>query len=143
MSSTEAEFAGVDEVAPYMLWKRFFMQEQGLQIEESILNHDNLSDMLLETSWKEPSSKRMKYIRVRHFFIKDNIKSGDITLKHCPVTDMLGDHFTKPLQGRMFQNFRAEIQGIPLDPPDSDLGWDRDEERTENTMGSSTGGSPY
>jgi hypothetical protein len=65
-------------------------------------------------------------------------QSGDITLKHYPATEILGDHFTKPLQGGMFMKFRAEIQGIPVDTPDSDLGWDRDELKVENTPASST-----
>jgi hypothetical protein len=62
---------------------------------------------------------------VRYFFIKDRIASGKITVKHCPATDMLANHFTKPLQGTMFRAFRAEIQGIPVDMCDVDLGWDR------------------
>jgi hypothetical protein len=98
-----------------------------MKIDESILNQDNLSAMILENNGKESSSKRTKHIRVRYFFIKDIITSGDITLKHCPATEMITDHFTKPLQGAMFRRFRAEIQGISNDIPDSDLDWDRDE----------------
>jgi hypothetical protein len=36
----------------------------------------------------------------------------------------------------------GEIQGIPVDTPDSDLGWDRDELKAENTPVSSTNSSP-
>jgi hypothetical protein len=32
-SSTEAELVGVDDVAPQMLWARYFMEEQGTKIE--------------------------------------------------------------------------------------------------------------
>jgi hypothetical protein len=78
--------------------------------------------MLLEKNGKESRSKRTKHIRVMYFFIKDRITSGDIALKHFPETEMLGDHFTKPLQGGMFRKFRAEIQGILANTPDSDLG---------------------
>jgi hypothetical protein len=69
--------------------------------------------MLLEKNGTESSSKRTKHIRVRYFFIKDRITSGDITLKHFPAKEMIADHFTKPLQGAMFRRFRAEIQEIP------------------------------
>jgi hypothetical protein len=61
-SSTESELVGVDDVAPQMLWTRYFMEEQGLEIEESILNQDDLSAMLLEKNGKESSSKRTKHI---------------------------------------------------------------------------------
>jgi hypothetical protein len=45
---------------------------------------------------------------------------------------MLADHFTKPLQGALFRKFRAEIQGIPHDTNEAELGWDR-EARCEKT----------
>jgi hypothetical protein len=59
------------------------------------------------------------------FFIKYRVRNGDITLKHCPTGEVLADHFTKPLQGALFCKFRAEIQGIPLDTYEAELGWDR------------------
>jgi hypothetical protein len=89
--------------------------KQGYGVESSILNQDNLSAIL----------KMTKHINVRYFYIKDLIGSGEITMKHCPATEMLADHFTKPLQGTMFQKFRAEIQGVPIDMCDADMGWDR------------------
>jgi hypothetical protein len=42
----------------------------------------------------------------------------------------------------MFRKFRAEIQGIPADTPDSDLGWDQDELKAGSPSGSSTNISP-
>jgi hypothetical protein len=76
-SSTEAELVGVDDVAPQMLWTRYFMEEQGMKIDESILNQeeqgmkidesilnqDCISAMILEKNEKESSSKRTKHIR--------------------------------------------------------------------------------
>ena len=51
-------------------------------------------------------------------------KSVDVTLKHCPTESMLVDHFTKPLQGSVFQKLWVEIQGIPGDMVDADVFWD-------------------
>jgi hypothetical protein len=124
-SSTECELVGVDDASPQMLWTRYFIEGQGYNIEVSILNQDNLSAILLENNGRASSSKRTKHIHVRYFFIKDSIASGELTVKHCPATEMLADHFTKPLQGTMFRSFRAEIQGIPIDTCGADLGWDR------------------
>jgi hypothetical protein len=58
MISTEAELVGVDDVAPYILWTRYFAEDQCLRIQESILIQDNLSSMLLEKNGKESISKR-------------------------------------------------------------------------------------
>jgi hypothetical protein len=90
-----------------MLWTRYFIEEQGYGVQASILNQDNLSAILLEKNGKASSGKRTKHINVQYFFIKDRIGSGEITVKHCPATEMLADHFTKPLQGTMFRKFRA------------------------------------
>ena len=35
-----------------------------------------------------------------------------MVIEHCPTEKMLGDHFTKPLQGALFRKFRAEIMKI-------------------------------
>jgi hypothetical protein len=109
------------------MWTRYFIEAQGFNVEESILYQDNLSAMLLEKNWKQSSSKWKKHIRVRYFFIKDRIRNGDLSVKHCPTVDMVGDHFTKPLQGAQFRKFRADIQGVPNDTSDLDMGLGQDE----------------
>jgi hypothetical protein len=124
-SSTECELVGVDDASPQMLWTRYFVEAQGYGVKASILNQDNLSAILLEKNGRASSGKRTKHINVRYFFIKDRIASGEITVQHCPAASMLADHFTKPTQGTMFRTFRAEIQGIPIDMCDADMGWDR------------------
>jgi hypothetical protein len=54
---------------------------------------------------------------------------------------MIGDHFTKYLQGALFNKFRAEVQGIPTDLSNVELGWDR-EEKNEGIERGSTDPSP-
>ena len=39
---------------------------------------------------------------------------------------MLEDHFTKPLQGQAFRNFRSLIMNVDPSIPDCDMAWDRD-----------------
>jgi hypothetical protein len=96
--------------------------------------------VLLDMNRKEFNSK---HIRVIYFLIKDRFKSGDITLKYCTATEMLGDHyFTKSLQGGMFQNFRADMHGNPIDCPYSYMGWYQDEEKAENMLAVSINSSP-
>jgi hypothetical protein len=91
---------------------RIIFEAQGYKVDESTLNQDNLSSMLLETNGKGSSSKRTKHINVWYFFIKDKIGSGEITVKHFPTGERLRDHFIKAVQGSQFKYFRAEIQGI-------------------------------
>ena len=46
----------------------------------------------------------------------DRANCGEIKLKHCPTTEMLGDYFTKPLQGGLFTKFCDCILNVQADP---------------------------
>jgi hypothetical protein len=48
-----------------MMWAGYFIEAQGFNVEESILNQDNISDMLLAKNRRESSIKMTKPIRVR------------------------------------------------------------------------------
>ena len=120
-SSTEAELVGVDDSLGYILWARYFMQEQGYDMDASLLYQDNMSAILLETNGKASSTKRTKHIKVKYFFIKDKIDQGEITVEHCPTDQMWTDINTKPKQGLHFHTFRSHMMGIPVDYKDEDF----------------------
>lgn len=77
-----------------------------------MLHQDNQSAILLETNGKGSSGKRTRHINIRYFFIGDRVASGEVTVKHCPTDQMLGDFFTKPLQGAPFRRFRDAVLNI-------------------------------
>mmetsp|Transcript_13201 Transcript_13201/g.12816 ORF Transcript_13201/g.12816 Transcript_13201/m.12816 type:complete len:160 (-) Transcript_13201:301-780(-) len=123
-SSTEYEVIGADNALPQMLWTKYFMEEQGYNIDENMMYQDNMSTMLLEKNGKKSSTKNSKHINVRYFFIKDRIATGDVKIDHCGTKKMLADLFTKPLQGELFREFRAKIMNIPIGISLYDMGWD-------------------
>ena len=49
---------------------------------------------------------------------------GGLKVKYSPTGKILANHFTEPSQGTAFRKFRADIQGITEDTPDTYLGWD-------------------
>ena len=55
------------------------------------------------------STKRTKHINVRYFLMKDKIDRGEVKIEYCPTDEMIGDYFTKPLQGEKFVKFREQI----------------------------------
>ena len=120
--STDEELIGANNALPKMLWTQYFIEAQGFTIGKSVLFQDNLSAMLLEHNEMDSSSNRTKHIRVRYYFIKDQIAVGDIVVNHFPTGEMVADHFTKPLQGVLFRKFRAETQGIPTSMTNGDMG---------------------
>ena len=118
-SSTEAELVGASDVVAQMVWTKYFLEEQGLCITNSILHQDNKSAILLEKNGKMSSSARTRHVNIRYFFIADRIKSKELEIDYCPTGNMVADFHTKPLQGAKFIQFRDMIMGIsPIVFPD-------------------------
>ena len=110
-SSTEAEVVGVDDAMPQVLWTRYFLMAQGHGVTDNIVYQDNKSAMLLEKNGMASSSKRTRHLNIRFFFVKDRVDSGEISIEYCPTDEMVGDYFTKPVQGRKFLDLRRIIMG--------------------------------
>ena len=110
--STEAELIRVHDVLLQVLWTRYFLESQSFKVNGSVLHQDNLSDMMLATNDRASSSKHTRHINIRYFFVADRIKSKEVSLEHEPTDTMVGDFFTKPLQGNKFLTFRKQILGM-------------------------------
>ncbi len=85
-----------------------------------LLYQDNMSTILLETNGRASSLKCTKHIKVKYFFIKDEVDQGEITIEYCPTEQMWTDINTKPKQGLVFRVFRGHMMGIPADYKDLD-----------------------
>ena len=110
-SSTEAELIGINDVVGQILWTKNFLNGQGYDIKLSTVYQYNKSAILLEENGILSSSQRTKHINVRYYFIKDCIRRNEIHVAYCPSESMIGDYFTKPLQGSKFVQFRDIIMG--------------------------------
>jgi hypothetical protein len=111
-SLTEAEVVAVHDVLPQMIWTAYFLKEQGVHVSDSILFQDNMSAILLEKNGRASASKRSRHMNIRYFFIADRAKSGELRIEYCPTEEMLGDFFTKPLQGGQFYILHDDIMNI-------------------------------
>ena len=111
-SSTEAELVAANDVLPQVLWTKYFLEAQGYATSNAIVYQDNQSAMLLENNGRASSSKRTRHLNVRYFFIHDKIESKEVRVEYCPTGDMIGDFFSKPLQGALFTKFRNIIMNV-------------------------------
>ena len=111
-SSTEAEFFGVDDLMPQILWTRLFLTAQGMNVRDNIIYQDNESAMKLAQNGRASSGKRTRHINIRYYFITDRIANGDVHMEHCPIDRLLADFYTKPLQGKLFRLFRSLILNL-------------------------------
>lgn len=115
-SSTEAELVAVDDAMSQLIWTRYFLHAQGYDLKPTTVHQDNQSAILLEKNGRRSSGKRTRHINIRYFFIADRCKAGEVEIKYCPTDDMIGDFFTKPLQGSKFKYFRNIIMGVQSEP---------------------------
>ena len=112
-SSTEAELVGVDDSMALIAWSRNFLQAQGLEVTDNVVCQDNQSAMLLERNGRSSSGRRTRHIDTRYYFVTDRVKQGDLRVEYCPADDVLGDFFTKPLQGCKFRKFQRIVLNLP------------------------------
>jgi hypothetical protein len=94
---------------PVILWTNYFLEAQGYGHQDTILYQDNQSSILLEKNDRKSSSKRTKHLNCRFYFITDQIHNNELSVEYCPTEEMIGDYFTKPLQGKLFYKFRQRI----------------------------------
>jgi len=73
-----------------------------MPVPVTTIYQDNKSTILLSENGKASSSKRMKHLDVRYYFVTDCIKQGEVKVAYCPAENMLADFVTKPLQGVAF-----------------------------------------
>ena len=110
-SSTEAELVGTSEYMPYNVWLRNFLESQGYKINDNVLFQDNQSAMKMEQNGRRSCTGNSRHVNIRYFFVKDLIDKKQVRVIYCPTGLMLGDFYTKPLQGQLFQFFRNIIMG--------------------------------
>ena len=56
---------------------------------------------------------RMKHVERRHFYIRDMVEKGELTVPFVRTEDNLADFFTKPLAAKKFLAMRRLIMNEP------------------------------
>jgi hypothetical protein len=84
------------------------------------LYQDNISMQLLIKNGRFSSRKKTKHIKVKFFFIKDRVDSGEIKVINCPAEEMWADVLTKPLLGMAFRTMRAQLMSCAINYEDED-----------------------
>jgi hypothetical protein len=110
-SSTEGKLVTVNNAATMILWTKLFLEAQGYDVDKNTVYQDNKSAILLETNGKKSSGKQTRALNIRYFFITNQVEKGNVQMEHCRTDNMVGDFFTKPLQGKKFQRFWNNILG--------------------------------
>ena len=111
-SSTEAELVGLNDVLPYIIWTKYFVEAQGHTIKNNIIYQDNQSAMLMEINGRSSAGSQSRHINIRYFWVKDCVERENMKIIHWPTFRMAADFMTKALQGKLFSGFRNVIMGV-------------------------------
>ncbi len=108
--STEAELVAVSDALPQLLWIREFMLELKLIPPDLpiTLMEDNQSTIALIKRGR-PVAEATRHIKIRHFFISDKCKLGEVVVIYVRTEDQIADFFTKGLVGITFFRLRSLI----------------------------------
>ena len=112
LSSTHAELVGVSDAMTKILWCKLFLQGQGFVMDDVYVHQDNESAILFEENGMKSVGKASRHIKIRYFFVTDNIRGKEMRVFHCPTGGIITDFFTKSLQGTPFMTHRDAILGI-------------------------------
>ena len=114
-SSAEAKLIGVYDILTQVIRTQYFLKEQGCMIHNNVIYQDNQSAIKLDNNGRRSISKRTRHINIRYYFITYRILNQEALVEFCPALDVIGDYFTKALQGYQFCRFRNIILGIHED----------------------------
>ena len=84
------------------------LRDYGINLEHIPIKCDNTSTINLSKNHIQHS--RTKYIEIRHHFLRDHIKKGDIPLEFISKEKQFADIFTKPLCEKQFSKIRHELE---------------------------------
>jgi len=110
-SSTEAELVTLSDTMSLAAFQLNFLESLGYDVKPGILYQDNISTMRLAENGRS-NSDRTKHIKIRYFFVKQYLDSGEFEMVHCPTDLMVADILTKPLQGDSFLRLRDYLLGV-------------------------------
>jgi hypothetical protein len=106
-SSTEAEYMALSDATAEALWLKAWITEVfGIDVQVPIYC-DNQSAIAL--SKNDTYHQRTKHIDIRYHFVRERVKSNDITVTWIPTQEQQADLLTKMLPTKQFQLLRDKL----------------------------------
>lgn len=103
LSTTEAEYMALSSISQEGLWLRHLLQELDSsavsQTTKIFCDNKGAVDLAKEGGYR----RRSKDIDVRHHFLRELVKKGEIFIIKTTTQKMIADDLTKPLPRPKFQ----------------------------------------
>ena len=89
------------------MWQKQQLLDYGIKLDHIPIKCDNTSAINLS---KNPiQHSRTKHIDIRHHFLRDHVKNGDISLEFVDINNQLADIFTKPLNEKRLNFIKHDL----------------------------------
>lgn len=96
LSSIEAEYKAITSAAKEAVWDQRCLADMGQkQLEATELRCNNMGAITLSNNHVFHS--RIKHVEIHHYYIRDVVEKGEISLTYVKMTDNLADILTKSL----------------------------------------------
>ncbi|SCZ91388.1 BZ3500_MvSof-1268-A1-R1_Chr1-2g01376 [Microbotryum saponariae] len=107
-STTEAETLAASAASKEAVGLRSLALELGIdQTSSTVLHEDNEACIAIV---RNPADRgRTRHWNVHHFYVRERVEFGDITLQYCPTALNTADMFTKALPKALFLKHRAGL----------------------------------
>ena len=109
LSSCESEIMAASEAAKEAVALGRFLTELGLKGTDDPVELGCDNKAAINLSYNPEHHERVKHVERRHFFIRECVENGQLTVPYVNTIDNLADFFTKPLQGDHFFTMRDAI----------------------------------
>ena len=79
----------------------------------NVLLQDNTSTIQLGRYSKRSSTKHMRHILIRYFYVTEKLQDKTLTaISYCPTKEITSDYLSKSLQGSLFRTHQNAFMGI-------------------------------
>ena len=112
-SSTEAEIIAASDASKEAAHQANLLEAMQFELQPVIFHQDNQSAIKMMENGGSYSD-RTKHMKIRYFFIKQYLDSGEFLIEYTPTDIMIADILTKPLQGKKFIQLRDKLLGYSL-----------------------------
>ncbi|GJS91732.1 copia protein [Tanacetum coccineum] len=107
ISTTEAKYVSVGKACQQALWMKQALVDYNIVLDDIPVLCDNKG--AIDLSKNPVLHSRTKHIKICHYFLRDNVQKGNISIEKVSSEDNIADILTKPLKRKPFNLLRLSL----------------------------------
>ncbi|GJR93978.1 retrovirus-related pol polyprotein from transposon TNT 1-94 [Tanacetum coccineum] len=107
ISTIEAKYVSAKKACQQALWMKQALIDYDVRLDDVPIMCDNKG--AIDLSKNPVQHSHPKHIKIRHHFLRDNVRKGHISIKKVPSVNNIADILTKPLKRESFNYLRLGL----------------------------------